>query len=447
MKKDTFGRIPQNFKGTKDFDGLEAKKREYVVTRMKEVFELFGFEPLDTPAIELARILDGKYGEDGQSKLFKLNTGSDESLAGLRYDHTVPLARFMAMNPSLKVLPYRRYAIGKVWRNESVQAGRSREFTQCDFDTVGSGSLVVDAEILAINYQILSNLGFPAGSFSLQFNDRRLLNVMTEFIGCAESEKIEILRAWDKLEKVGLTSTVEELSTKGISPSVVTGYEQLSQALLASENKLETLKQTLGLTGEEALRMIDDLRVYAQSMGVPADTIAFNPLLARGLDYYTGPIFETVIAQSGIGSISGGGRFDNLISVLGGPDLRASGSSFGLERVITVMGLMGIEIPVKTAAPVFVTLFKLDDLELLKYSFRVASAIRLDGIPVEVYNGANAKLGKQIEIANRKKAQVVLIMGDTELSQQKVTIKVLSNGEQFQVDLVELTSKLQSLIS
>jgi histidyl-tRNA synthetase len=193
--------------------------------------------------------------------------------------------------------------------------------------------------------------------------------------------------------------------------------------------------------------MIDDLRVYAQSMGVPADTIAFNPLLARGLDYYTGPIFETVIAQSGIGSISGGGRFDNLISVLGGPDLRASGSSFGLERVITVMGLMGIEIPVKTAAPVFVTLFKLDDLELLKYSFRVASAIRLDGIPVEVYNGANAKLGKQIEIANRKKAQVVLIMGDTELSQQKVTIKVLSNGEQFQVDLVELTSKLQSLIS
>jgi len=447
MSKDKFGRVPQNFKGTKDFDGLEAKKRDYVISKMKTVFELFGFEPLDTPAIELARILDGKYGEDGQSKLFKLNLSLDESTAGLRYDHTVPLARFMAMNPSKKVLPYRRYAIGKVWRNESVQTGRSREFTQCDFDTVGSSSLVVDAEILAINYQILTSLGFPTDTFKLQYNDRRLLNVMTQSIGCGESESIEVLRAWDKLEKVGLLTTVEELTTKGLSETVITSYRKLSEELLAADNKFEYLKTALRVDGEESLEKVGNLGFYAQSMGVPASSIVFNPLLARGLDYYTGPIFETVVEESGIGSISGGGRFDNLIFVLGGPDLPASGSSFGLERVIAVMDQLGIDMPIKVAAPVFITLFDQTNLNLLRATFQIASNIRLDSIQVEVYNGANAKLGKQIEIANRKGARIVLILGDRELSEQKVTVKLLSNGEQFSVDLQDLTQKLQSLLS
>ena len=193
MAKDNFGRVPQNFKGTRDYDGVDALKRNFVIDQIKNVFQLFGFEPLETPALELTRILDGKYGEDGQSKLFRLASSHGDSLAGLRYDHTVPLARFMAMNPSKKILPYRRYAIGKVWRNESTQAGRYREFTQCDFDTVGSNSLIVDAEILAINYQILSRLGFSQESFSLQFNDRRLLNVMTNALGCDSTNAVVTL--------------------------------------------------------------------------------------------------------------------------------------------------------------------------------------------------------------------------------------------------------------
>lgn len=447
MYKDNFGRVPQNFKGTKDFDGLDAKKREFVVSKMKIVFELFGFEPLDTPAIELGRILDGKYGEDGQSKLFKLNLSLSESVAGLRYDHTVPLARFMAMNPSKKVLPYRRYAIGKVWRNESVQAGRSREFTQCDFDTVGSGSLVVDAEILAINFQILTSLGFPSDSFKLQYNDRRLLNVMTQSIGCTETEGIEVLRAWDKLEKVGLNATVEELNTKGLPEAVISAYRKLSEELLAADDKFAYLQQALGEAGAAVLEKVENLGYYAQSMGVPETSILFNPLLARGLDYYTGPIFETVIEKSGIGSISGGGRFDNLISVLGGPDLPASGSSFGLERVIAVMDQLGIEIPIRASAPVFITLFDQENLDLVRYSFQLASRLRLDGIATEVYNGANAKLGKQFDIANRKGAQIVIILGGQELSDQSVTIKALSLGEQYTVDLSQVSEKLQSLLS
>jgi len=460
--KDTFGRKPQNFKGTRDYDGIDAKKREFVISQIRNVFELFGFEPLKTPAIELDRILTDKYGEEGETKRFRTSARGEikpDNQGGLRYDHTVPLARFMAMNPSKKVLPYRRYAIGDVWRNEDVQCGRLREFTQCDFDTVGSSSLVVDAEILAINYQVLTNLGFPAGSFILQYNDRRLLNVMTNTIGCNDANAIEVLRAWDKLEKVGLEATAEELRNKIGLPStasesekkevddLINNYLKYSEELLKAEGKLDYLQSVLGDDGQDALKNINNIYQYALSMGVPQTSISFNPLLARGLDYYTGPIFETVIAQSGIGSISGGGRFDKLISDLGGPNLPASGSSFGLERVMSVMEQLGIKTPVGNAAPVFLALFDKENLDLVKYSFRVASKLRLDGIPVEVYTGANAKLGKQIEIANRKGAQIVLILGDRELSEQKVTVKLLSNGEQFSVDLQDLTQKLQSLLS
>lgn len=447
MAKDNFGRVPQNLKGTKDYDGIEAKKRSLVIDIIKDVFELFGFEPLETPALELTRILDGKYGEEGQSKLFKLASKQDESLAGLRYDHTVPLARFMAMYPSKKILPYRRYAIGKVWRNESTQAGRYREFTQCDFDTVGSNSLIVDAEIMAINYQILTRLGFPKDSFILQYNDRRLLNVMTNAIGCNETNAVEILRAWDKLEKVGLQATVAELKEKGVSLAVIANYQALTSELLNSNDKFEYLRSILGSDGTDALTYVTNLYYYALSLGVPEQNIAFNPLLARGLDYYTGPIFETVIETSGIGSISGGGRFDNLIEVMGGPDLPASGSSFGLERVISVMDQLGIQFPVQKSAPVFVTIFDQTNLEIVQYSFQVASKLRLDGIATEVYTGNNSKLGKQIEIGSKKESKIVIILGDNELSKREVTFKVLSTGKQYTVPFNELSQKIVSFLS
>lgn len=450
MSKDQFGRVPQNFKGTKDYDGVDAKRREFVINQIRNAFELYGFEPLETPAIELDRILTGKYGEEGETKRFRTSARGEikpDKQGGLRYDHTVPLARFMAMNPSKKVLPYRRYAIGKVWRNEDVQDGRLREFTQCDFDTVGSSSLIVDAEILAINYQVLTNLGFPSNTFSLQFNDRRLLNVMTKSLGCDENEALEVLRAWDKLEKVGLPATAEELLTKGMGQDIINNYLTMSEGLLNASNKYTFLQDILQSEGAEVLNYINDIYFFAQSLGVPLENLDFNPLLARGLDYYTGPIFETVIKSSGIGSISGGGRFDNLIALMGGPNLPASGSSFGLERVLSVMDQLGIEIPVQATAPVYITIFDQSNLNLVQYSFQVASILRLDGIPVEVYTGNNAKLGKQIEIASRKESKIVIILGDNELSKQEVTFKVLFSGKQYTVPLSELRQKLQSIFS
>lgn len=447
MAKDNFGRKPQNYKGTKDYDGLEAAKRNYVMQQIRDVFELFGFEPLETPAIELTRILDGKYGEDGQSKIFRLSSSQGESLGGLRYDHTVPLARFMSMNPSSKVLPYRRYAIGPVWRNESVQAGRTRQFIQCDFDTVGSNSLVVDAEILAINFQVLTRLGFPVGSFVIQYNNRELLNTMTKYIGCTDEESLEVLRAWDKLEKVGIDGTVEELKSKKVSKQVLNNYQFFTAGLMETNKKFLFLKENLGEMGKSDLANVANLYHYALSLGVPEDSIMFNPLLARGLDYYTGPIFETVIKTSGIGSISGGGRFDNLVETLGGPSLPASGSSFGLERVMYVMEQLGINIPVQVAAPVFVTIFDQNNLKLVQYSFKVASMLRLDGIPVEVYTGTSPKLGKQIEIGSRKGSQIVVILGDTELSNQEVTYKILSSGKQETIPLDKFRAKIFSMFS
>lgn len=448
--KDKFGRSPQNFKGTKDYDGIEAKKREFVISQIRKAFELFGFEPLKTPAIELDRILSEKYGEEGETKRFRTSARGEikpDKQGGLRYDHTVPLARFMAMYPNKKILPYRRYAIGDVWRNENVQEGRLREFTQCDFDTVGSNSLVVDAEILAINYTVLTNLGFPSGSFILQYNDRRLLNVLTKFLGCDDAIGVEILRAWDKIEKVGLDATIAELQTKKINPVVINNYRSVTQGLLESKQKFQYLKNLLGKGGEEALSYISNIYFYAKSMNVPESAIEFNPLLARGLDYYTGPIFETVIAKSGIGSISGGGRFDNLIAVMGGPDLPASGSSFGLERVMSVMDQLGIVVPVSVSAPVFVTIFDQSNLDLVEYSFKVASKLRLDGIAVEVYNGNNAKLGKQIEIGSRKGAKITIILGPEEMANNVVSLKVLSTAEQYKVPFGKLSEKIQSLLA
>lgn len=445
---DKFGRQVQNYKGTRDYSGNEAKKRSFVINTIINVFESFGFEPLETPAIELDRILDGKYGEEGEKNRFKLSVNSTrpDAQAGLRYDHTVPLARFMAMNQGQKILPYRRYAIGKVWRYEAVQAGRLREFTQCDFDTVGSNSPIVDAEIVAIIYNVLKNLGFP-NIYTIEYNDRRLLNVLTKLLGANDEQSIEILRAWDKLGKANLESTSNELISKGIPQSIVQNYRNFTNQLLKSSDPFEFLEKNIPTEDKWTLTQVQNLYLYIKSMGVPDEVIGFNPLLARGLDYYTGPIFETTIRSSGIGSIGGGGRFDNLVETLGGPSLAASGSSFGLERLVYVMDLLKIGIPSETTAPVFVTIFDQNNLELIQKSIEVASQIRLDGIPVEVYTGNQSKLGKQFEIANRKGSKVVIIIGESELKDGVITIKNLTTGIQQQMKPDKVLQYIRKLLS
>lgn len=447
----------QNFRGTRDWIGEEMRWRQGIISTIQRVFESFGFEPLETPVIESMATLTGKYGEEGETKLFRLAGGgmTNVSRGGLRYDHTVPLARAVAQHWQDVILPYRRYVIGPVFRDEATQAGRFRQFWQADFDTVGSTSLLVDAEVPAMNVAVFQALGFPAGSFTVAINDRRLLNAMASAIGANPTEAIEIFRAWDKLEKASRTDVRDELTAKRVRQEVILRFDLLTDLLLvikddpADQILWKITDQLQSPEVNRAASIIDLLFGYIAAMGVPSWAYRFNPLLARGLDYYTGPIFETV--AGGLGSITGGGRFDELIAKLGGPDMPASGSSFGLERVMGVMEDLGLKPEMVEGADVYITVFDQGNSDLVQASFRAASALRLTGYRVEVYTGDQAKLGKQLDISQRKFVPVCVIIGPDEAKSGSVMVKDMTaergTQNQFLVPEVNLVSMVEKLLN
>lgn len=432
------------FRGTKDYFGAEAKIRRFVIETYRQVLESYGFEQLETPMMERDEVLRGK---QGTQKIIDL---AMEHFAGLRFDHTVPLAAFMVRNAEKVIKPYRRYAFGPVFRDETAAAGRLRQFWQLDFDTVGSDSLLVDAEIPAINYEVLTKLGFE-GLFVININDKRLLNAMVMSMGFMDQSKQQaVFRAWDKLGRIDLPDICAELKEKQLSDDEISVFTETT-------NFLTSLK------GKSSNRILDEIQLYflddrvntaaqelekllslVRALNVPEDAFVVNPLMARGLDYYTGPIFETIVEKAGVGSITGGGRFDKLIANLGGPDLPASGSSFGLERIIAVMEELGIVPEVATnSADIFITIFNADSLELTQASFEVASNLRLTGLRVEVYNGDTSKLGKQIDIARRKDIPIVLVIGPDELSTGSVMLKDMATGNQLSVKRSDLADAIE----
>lgn len=450
MNTDIFEREILNFRGTRDYSGDAARNRIWVTGKIRESLESFGFEPLETPAIENETTLKGKYGDEGEKRRFRLSLSYPQA-AGLRYDQTVPLARFMAMNWNRFPMPYRRYVIGPVWRDEAG-AGRLRQFTQCDFDTVGSTSSVIDTEIVAINYSILSKIGFKS-EYQVRVNDRRLLDALARYLKVEDLNIIKaIFRAWDKLEKADRNEISLDLKTDGADRNLIRRFNRLT----------DKLQGTIGLSSSDTLTILgkipnNDVRVEVirlqrlandiSSMGVPDENFIIWPLLARGLDYYTGPIFETTVNVKGIGSITGGGRFDKLISDMGGPDLPASGSSFGLERVMDVMTQLDINPQNSQTTKVFVTIFDPQNVELCKQNFAVASKLRLDNIPTEIYTGDNFKLRVQLDIARRKNVPLVLIIGPDELSVGNVTLKDLRTSTQVTLPIPDLSSKVNELLS
>jgi len=451
MSDDVFEREVQIFRGTKDYFGSEARLRIWVIEQIRRSFELYGFEPLETPAIENERTLKGKYGEEGEKKRFRLSLAYPQE-AGLRYDQTVPLARFVAMNWNRFPLPYKRYVIGPVWRNESG-LGRLRQFTQCDFDTVGSTSPIIDAEIVAINNTILSKLGFR-GTYSIKVNDRRLLDALANRLRVENREvKNAIFRAWDKLEKADRAQIRQELRRDGADKNLVRRFDRATDKLLDTINQPnnQVLSSLVKFFPCEEVTVevtrLEQLINAILSMGVPEESFSILPLLARGLDYYTGPIFETVVSVQGIGSITGGGRFDKLIADMGGPDLPASGSSFGLERVMEIMSLLGITPVTDQTTQVFITIFNPDDPSLCSQTFKTANSLRLDNIPVEIYTGCKSKLGEQIDIARRKSIPLVVIIGPDELQKNTVTLKDLRTGNQETLTTSDLTAKVKQLLS
>ena len=448
-------------KGTRDFSPLEMARRNYIFDTIKSVFALYGFQQIETPAMENLSTLMGKYGEEGDKLLFKILNSGDwksgldaEQLAnstigaltnkvsekGLRYDLTVPFARFVVQHREQIQFPFKRYQIQPVWRADRPQKGRYREFYQCDVDVVGTNSLLCEVELMQIVAEVYRRLGIRT---SLHINNRKILAGIAEVIGQPE-RIIDITVAIDKLDKIGIDNVNKELLEKGIPAEAVEGLQPILHLSGTNMEKLDQLERVLatseiGLKGVEELRQI--FALYSQSD--PSDlsdfTIELDLCLARGLNYYTGANFEVKALDVQMGSITGGGRYDNLTGIFGMPNVSGVGISFGADRIYDVLSELNLypENLQSTTQLLFATF---GEAELL-YALRWAKVLREKGVSVEVYPEPT-KMKKQMGYADAKKIPYVAIVGGDEMASGEVMLKNMLTGEQQKVSLEALITIL-----
>ena len=452
-------------KGTRDFSPLEMARRNYIFDTIKSVFSLYGFQQIETPAMENLSTLMGKYGEEGDKLLFKiLNSGdwksavthealdnatigaltSKVSEKGLRYDLTVPFARFVVQHRDTIQFPFKRYQIQPVWRADRPQKGRYREFYQCDVDVVGTNSLLSEVELIQIVEEVYRRLGIRV---SLHINNRKILAGIAEVIGQPE-RIIDITVAIDKLDKIGIDNVNKELLDKGLPQEAVDALQPILNLSGTNTEKLDQLEQVLagsemGLKGIEELRTIFALYTNSQ-LPIAAEAasniqIELDLCLARGLNYYTGAIFEVKALDVQMGSITGGGRYDNLTGIFGMPNVSGVGISFGADRIYDVLSELNLypENLQSTTQLLFATF---GEQELL-YALRWAKALREKGISVEVYPEPT-KMKKQMGYADSKKIPFVAIVGSDEMAAGKVMLKNMQSGEQQLATLEELLEKM-----
>ena len=440
-------------KGTRDFSPVEMAKRNYIFNTIREVFHLFGYQQIETPSMENLSTLMGKYGDEGDKLLFKIqNSGdyfsglTDEELLsrnaaklaskfcekGLRYDLTVPFARYVVMHRDEISFPFKRYQIQPVWRADRPQKGRYREFYQCDADVVGSNSLLNEVELVQMIDRVYGKFGIRV---SIKINNRKILTGIAEIIG--EADKIvDITVAIDKLDKIGLDNVNAELASKGIPQEAIEKLQPIIMLSGSNEEKLETLKTVLagsetGLKGVEESEFI--LKTVA-SLGVKSE-VELDLTLARGLNYYTGAIFEVKALDVQIGSISGGGRYDNLTGVFGMSGMSGVGISFGADRIYDVLNQL--DLYPKEAVNATQLLFVNFGEKEAAYCLPVLSAARDAGIRAEIYPDS-AKMKKQMSYANDKNIPFVAIVGENEMNEGKLTLKNMTTGEQSLVTPEEL---------
>ncbi len=432
-------------RGMRDFLPETMRRRRWVIGRVRSVFERYGFAPLETPALERLETLTGKYGEEGDRLLFRVlkrgrAASSGQADMGLRYDLTVPLARVVAMNRSLP-MPFRRYQVQPVWRADRPQRGRYREFMQCDVDTVGSTSPLSDAECLAVVNDSLGALGFE--SFTIRLNHREVLSAMVErafgTASLSQATEASILVTLDKLDKIGRSGVARELSARGATEGSIARLWQMLDQLEApssTEHRLEAAALALPERAWPALENLGHILSLTCSLGVSEDRLSFDPTLARGLDYYTGAVFETVITKPAMGSLSGGGRYDHLVGMFLGKDIPAVGVSLGLERILAVMDELHMFPPVSSEASVFVAAL---DAGLLDSASRLAAKLRAAGIPcVMAPEALRAK--KLFKRANQMNVPFVAFIGPDESTLGRASLKRLSDGRQWTATAQELLS-------
>lgn len=434
--------------GTRDFGPDTVRKRSYILNTIKAVFEVYGFQPLETPAMENLDTLMGKYGDEGDKLIFKiLNNGlndpknidkaraafeqviagkNDKNLTerALRYDLTIPFARYVAMNHGQLALPFRRYQVQPVWRADRPQKGRYREFYQCDADVVGSKSLYNEVELTAIYAEVFQRLSIPV---EIRLNNRKILAALAEHCGGVE-KMMDITIAIDKLDKIGMEKVKEELVERGLTADQVNSIEAYLKIEGSNEEKLAAVEQLLGHI-EIAQQGLQELRFVLELAGKAQVVCDFT--LARGLNYYTGIIFEVRAVGVKMGSIGGGGRYDDLTGLFGVPDLPGVGISFGVDRIYDVLEELGL-FPETIAVGTEYIFFNLGEAESRR-AFQLMQELRALGKRCELYP-ENVKLPKQFKYADQKKIPNAIFIGSNELASGTLTIKNLLTGEQREVN-------------
>ncbi|MBC8161575.1 MAG: histidine--tRNA ligase [Roseiflexaceae bacterium] len=429
---------PQNIKGMRDHLPKAMILRQYIVDTLAGVFERHGFEPMQTPILEYAETLEGKIGDE-EKLIYRFDDHGGRRLA-LRYDQTVPLARVVAQYPNEITLPFRRYAVGQSYRGERPARGRYREFWQVDLDLVGSASPLADAEVVAIIDECLTALGFT--NFTTQLNHRQILGGIARVSGLGEEAAGGVYRAIDKLDKIGADGVRQELLQSGVAEDAAARILELVQLKGANGDVLEELSERLA-NDQRALAALDNLRAIISgldAMGVPEQRFAITPGLARGLSYYTGVVFESVVENPPMGSLLGGGRYDELIGQFSGRALPTVGLAFGLERLHDVIEELGLA-PQITLADVFVTIFGPD---LAGAALAVARDLRAAGLNAEIALDPAEKLGRQFKHADKRGIALAVVIGPDELARGEVVVRDMRSGEQRSVARAEVVQAVRT---
>ena len=442
-------------KGTRDFGPVEMAKRNYIFNTIRSVYELYGFQQIETPAQETLQTLMGKYGEEGDKLLFKiLNSGDylskidDQELTerntlrlaskicekGLRYDLTVPFARYVVMHREELQLPFKRYQVQPVWRADRPQKGRYREFYQFDGDVVGSDSLLNEVELMQIVDTVFSRFGVRV---QIKINNRKILTGIAEVIGAAD-KIVDITVAIDKLDKIGIDNVNAELREDGLSEEQIEKLQPIIMLEGTNKEKLNTIAEVLA-SSETGMKGVEESRYILSFLDGLKNEIQLDLTLARGLSYYTGAIFEVKALDTPMGSISGGGRYDNLTGIFGMPGLSGVGISFGVDRIYDVLNALDLypKDSLNTTQLLFINFGEKETA----YCLPIAAKVREAGIRTEIFPDS-AKMKKQMSYANAKQIPFVALAGENEISQGKVTLKNMETGEQFLVTADELIGKI-----
>ena len=431
-------------KGTRDFGPVEMAKRNYIFNTIRSVYELYGFQQIETPAQETLQTLMGKYGEEGDKLLFRIqNSGakaSEPAEKGLRYDLTVPFARYVVMHREELQMPFKRYQVQPVWRADRPQKGRYREFYQFDGDVVGSDSLLNEVELMQIVDEVFRRLGIRV---EIKINNRKILTGIAEVIGAAD-KIVDITVAIDKLDKIGIDNVNAELREDGLTEEQIQKLQPIILLQGTNDEKLATIAEVLkdsetGLKGIEEVKFI--LNTLHSSFLIPHSSFSLDLTLARGLNYYTGAIFEVKALDVEMGSITGGGRYDNLTGIFGLPGLSGVGISFGVDRIYDVLNALDLY-PKDSLTTTQVLFINFGEQETA-YCLPIINKVRSQGIRAEIFPDA-AKMKKQMSYANAKQIPFVVLAGENEMNAGKVTLKNMTTGEQSLLSEDELIERLKN---